>query len=172
LEKCYADQLEEPAAIDCDVDELKESLVEELAEVDADEDMKKKDKAEKKRTLKAAYKNRIEDCKARMKTRKAVLKNKERALGECVATRTRLRKRAYTKSQQKLVKSCFTAKRSKPPRMAGEPPKFTGIAEMKRRAKSFRPPQSRRASAKRSANNISVRAVRLTPSQLAEMVQE
>jgi hypothetical protein len=169
LEKCYAEQLEEPAAIDCDVDELKESLVEELAEVDADEDMKKKDKAEKKRTLKAAYKNRIEDCKARMKTRKAALKNRERALGECVATRTRLRKRAYTKSQQKLVKSCFTAKRSKPPRMAGEPPKFTGIAEMKRKAKSFK--ESRKAS-KHSINNISVRAVRLTPSQLAEMVQE
>jgi hypothetical protein len=132
IEQCQQTDEEQIDEVECDVDELKVSLAAELEDLEADESMNKKQKAERKRTLKAEYRDAIEDCKKRHKTRKAQLKDSQKKYLTCVADAAKTRKKNWSMSQQKAAKACY-----KKDSHFGNAPRFTGIADMKRMAKSF-----------------------------------
>lgn len=196
LRRCWEAQADtdgDDVELECDVDALKADMSEELEAIDADEDVPKKEKAGRKRTLKADYKARIDACNVAKRTRKQRVKERVRRMGLCVAEAAKTRKRLYTKSQQKAVASCF--KKGTSQTKKGEPVKFTGIAELKRGAKSYRPglvqrnirsyletrkvakaskesKRSKREGRGSVGSRTSVRAVRLTSADLAELAQE
>jgi hypothetical protein len=129
LESCM-DEDKELEPVDCDVEELKDSLAAALEDLE-EETMAKKEKADRKRTLKAEYKEAIDDCKKRHKTRKAQRKDQQKRRLACVAEATKTRKKNWSMSQQKAAKTCYKK------RAHGYAPAFTGVAEMKRIARNY-----------------------------------